>query len=230
MYKNIIKDIQDHKDKEQAKIKHNFFKTKKGEYGEGSLFLGVYSSTIRDIVKKYISKIKLSDIQKLLVSRYNEIKQAGLIALSKIYKGSNDDLYVNFYLKNIKYINNWNLVDISAYNIIGKHAYDNKDYNLIKKLIKSNDLWTKRIAVVSMYYFIKRDSFALPKYVFSKLLSDKHHLIQKAIGWMIREIYKVNEEEFYLFMNKYHNKMSKITLSYAMEKLSATEKQSILKN
>lgn len=225
MYKKIIKDIKSHKNIEQAKIQYKFFKTNENEYGYGSKFLGVYTNILRNIIKKYIENINLNDIQKLLSSEYNEMKRAGLIALSKLYKGTNDEKYVSFYLKNIKYINNWNLVDISAYNVIGKHVFDNQDNKIIYQFVKSDDLWIKRIAIVAMYYFIKRKSFDLPKYVFSKLLGDDHHLIQKAIGWMIREIYKIDKDEFFLFMNEYHNKMSKITLRYATEKLSSSEKK-----
>lgn len=212
---------------EIAVIKQSFFKTDENEYAAGDKFLGVYIPEVKKIINTYIKQLTINDLVNLLSSKYNEIRYGALFAISKLYKTTNDTKYVDLYLKYIKYVNNWNLVDISAYNIIGKYAFDNNDLSIIKKFVKSNNLWLKRIAIVSMYYFIKRESFKLPKYIFIRLLNDEHHLIQKAIGWMLREIGKINKSDLISFLTKYRNQIKSITWNYATEHLSKTEKQNL---
>lgn len=203
----------------KAKILSRFFKTGPGEYGEGDIFLGVQIPQTREVAKKYYN-IPFKDVVTLLKSKIHEERQAALLLLVHRYDiGSEiekENVYI-FYLKNTKYINNWDLVDLSADKIIGKHLME-KPKKILYELAKSNNLWERRISIISTFHFIRNNRFDDTLKISEILLSDKHDLIQKAVGWMLREIGKRNQETEEIFLRKHYRSMHRTTLRYAIER------------
>lgn len=217
------------KNPQKAEILSRFFKTKKGEYAEGDLFLGLTVPTTRTISKKYLT-LDLLSIEKLLHDEYHEVRLLALLLLVAKYKKFpqlRNEIF-SLYLKNTKYINNWDLVDLSAEHIIGFHLM-NENKDLLKKLAKSNILWERRISILSTFHFIKNKKFDEAFSISFLLLNDEHDLIHKAVGWMLREIGKrdlVAEENF---LKKHYKKMPRTMLRYAIERFDETKRQSYLK-
>ena len=221
----IKKDLEKLTNKEKAEIFQRFFKTKKGEYGEGDIFLGISVSEQRNVANKYLN-LSLSELQELLNSKIHEHRLTALLIL--IQKENNKDL-INFYLKNTKNINNWDLVDCSAHKVLGEYLID-KDKSILYKLAKSNNLWEKRIAIISTFYFIKNNQFEDTLKISEILLQDKHDLIHKAVGWMLREIGKRDLEKEENFLKKYYKEMPRTMLRYAIERFEEIKRQDYLKN
>ena len=218
MLNNLKQDLERLANKEKAVILQRFFKTGKGEYGHGDLFLGITVPEQRRIAKKY-SRLSLDDLQSLLSSKIHEYRLTSLLILIEKYKNVDKKEVVDFYLRNTKNINNWDLVDLSSHKILGNYLL-NKDKNILYKLAKSNDLWKKRISIISTFAFIRNSDFDCSLKISEILLNDKHDLIHKAVGWMLRELGKRNlkvEEEF---LKKYYKKMPRTMLRYAIEKFS----------
>jgi 3-methyladenine DNA glycosylase AlkD len=224
----IEKELLNLKNDERSKVLKRFFKTGIGEYGEGDIFLGIYVPIIRNVCKKY-SNLDLFKIQKLLESKYHEFRFSALIILiNKFEKGTkkNKKDIFNFYLKNLKYINNWDLVDVSSHKIIGSYIFNcsKKDINILYTFSKSNNLWKKRIAIISLWYFIRKDNFQDSIKICEILIDDKENLINKACGWMLREIGKRDANILYDFLDKYANIMPRVELRYSVEKLEKEDK------
>jgi len=218
MLEAIKKELQDLANEEQAKNLQRFFKTGKGEYGEGDIFLGIKVPIQREIAKKY-SGLSLPKIQELLKSKTHEHRLTGLIILSNKYKESKEEEKVNifnFYLKNTKNINNWDLVDITAPNIVGHFLFDKKK-NILYDLARSDDLWERRIAIVSTFDFIRKQEFQETLALSEILLDDKHDLIHKAVGWMLREIGKKDKAVLENFLKQHYKIMPRTMLRYAIE-------------
>ena len=218
MLEAIKKELQDLANEEQAKNLQRFFKTGKGEYGEGDIFLGIKVPIQREIAKKY-SGLSLPKIQELLKSKTHEHRLTGLIILSNKYKESKEEEKVNifnFYLKNTKNINNWDLVDITAPNIVGHFLFDKKK-NILYDLARSADLWERRIAIVSTFDFIRKQEFQETLALSEILLDDKHDLIHKAVGWMLREIGKKDKAVLENFLKQHYKIMPRTMLRYAIE-------------
>lgn len=192
-----------------------FFKTTPGHYAEHDRFLGIPVPSLRQIAKKH-SALPLTDIQTLLASPYNEERLLALFILAHQYKKSPEPTY-QFYLKNLAHVNNWNLVDSSAHLIIGAHLYT-KDKSLLLTLANSKNLWEKRIAIIATLYFIKKDQLDWTFKIAEILLHDTHDLIHKAVGWMLREAGKRNEDELTLFLDIHHAQMPRTMLRYSIEK------------
>jgi 3-methyladenine DNA glycosylase AlkD len=209
-------------------ILSRFFKTGKGEYGEGDRFLGVNVPDIRKIAKKY-QNLDFIQIEIILKNKYHEVRLLGLFILVYKYKSLNKSEYADklkkdifdFYLKNIKYINNWDLVDLSSYWVLGEYLFENPGKNkILYKFARSKNLWEKRISVVSTFAFIKRKNSEISLDIIKILLNDKHDLIHKACGWMLREIGKrIDESVLIDFLDKNIKQMSRTTLRYAIERL-----------
>jgi len=217
---------------EKAKHLKKFFKTGKGEYGEGDEFLGgVTVPQLRALAKKY-KAIELSELQELIGSKYHEYRQIALFILVNRYKKTKHESekkeLVDFYLRNRKYVNNWDLVDCSAPYITGDYFF-NKDKKTLYNFAKSTDLWEKRIAVISTFGFIKNNSFGDALKIAEILLTDKHDLIHKATGWMLREIGNRDETVEKQFLDKYVKKMPRTMLRYAIEKFPEKERIYYLK-
>lgn len=219
MLDELIKEVNSKSDAKQAENLQRFFKTGPGEYGEGDIFLGIKVPVQRQIAKKYIG-LNLLKIQELLKSKIHEHRLIALLILvSKFKKGSETERgnIFNLYLKNTKYINNWDLVDLSAPNIMGEFLIDKKK-DIIYNLAKSNNLWEKRISIISTFSYIRREEFEDSFRIVEMLLHDKHDLIHKAIGWMLREIGKKNQKVLEDFLKKHYDRIPRTTLRYAIEK------------
>ena len=217
--------------KEIAQHSLRFFKTDKGEYGHGDLFLGVRAPKIRSIAKRHID-ISITDMQTLIRSKYHEERFLGLIILVNKYaktkdKKNRNQLY-KIYVSSFKYINNWNLVDVTCPHVTGKHLID-KDRTLLYKWAKSEDLWTKRIAMVSTFSFIRKNDLEDTFKIAEILLQDKHDLIHKAVGWMLREAGKRDIKKEEIFLKKHYKTMPRTMLRYAIERFPEAKRQKYLK-
>ena len=211
---------------EKATILQKFFKTGKGEYGEGDIFLGVTVLEQRKIAKRYVD-LDLKDIKELLSNKVHEYRLTGFFIL--IYKFEKADEkekkgIVDFYLKNIKSANNWDLIDCVADKILGSYLI-NKDKEILYELAKTDNLWKKRIAIISTFEFIKNNQFEDTLKISEILLNDEHDLIHKAVGWMLREVGKRDIEIEEAFLKKYYKTMPRTMLRYAIEKFDGKKKE-----
>jgi len=230
MLEKLKKEIQESADEEKAKILQRFFKTGKGEYGEGDIFLGIIAPQMRNLAKKY-GGLPLVKIQKLLNSKYNEARWIALVILANKFKKADEQEkgnIFNFYLKNLKNINNWNLVDISAPHIVGNFLFE-KDKKILYELSRSEDLWEKRISIVSTLSFIRQNEFEDALAISELLLNDEHDLIHKAVGWMLREMGKRDIEILKDFLRKHYKNIPRTTLRYAIEKFEEEERKKWLR-
>ena len=233
---NLQKELKYAANKQKAVILQRFFKTGKGEYGEGDIFLGITVPKQREIAKKYAAKLEFSDLQELLESKIHESRLIALLILVDKYEKNKDVLLrrkiVNFYLKNTKFINNWDLVDLSVYKILGDWLLINYDkISILDKLAVSRNLWERRIAMIATYAFIRKGKTREVIRIAQILLADSHDLIHKAVGWMLREMGKrVSEPALIKFLNKYKTKMPRTSLRYAIERLHPEQREYYLKN
>lgn len=219
---DIITQIEAETNPEKAKHLQYFFKTGKGQYAEGDLFLGLAVPQTRAIVKQ-TEKLPLEEIGKLLDSPYHEIRLAGLLLLVKQYKAAKKDkieqqAVYEFYVENARKANNWDLVDLTCRDIIGMHLLDKEEErNILYTLIKSENLWEQRIAIVSTWAFIKQhqfdDTFALSL----QIMDHKHDLMHKAMGWMLREVGKMDRGALVQFLEIHRKNMPRTALRYAIE-------------
>ena len=233
MINDIIKELNSLANPEKAKILQRFFKTGKGQYGEGDIFLGITSPAQRKIAKKHYSLISLGNIQNLLNSKIHEHRQTALFILCEKYKRAKKNKILKrtiyeFYLKNISRINNWDLVDCSAPHIIGDFALKEGE-NILRFLVKSENMWERRIAMVSTYSFIRKRNFGEALFIADALINDDSELVQKAVGWMLREIGKRNLSSLELFLSTRYKKMPRIMLRYAIEKFPEEKRRRYLK-
>lgn len=221
LLKDIKKEIQKAGNPEKAKFLMRFFKTKEGQYGHGDLFLGLTVPQSRIIAQKY-KDLALSDVQKLLESKYHEERLIALLILVRNFQKGSKELQkkiFDLYLANTDYINNWDLVDLSADKIVGGYLLDKKDRSVLVRLTYSENVWDRRIAIIATFQFIKtkkeyKDTFRISEI----LLNDKHDLIHKAVGWMLREVGKrCSAEVLVQFLNKHYKVMPRTMLRYAIE-------------
>lgn len=230
MFAALIREIQEHKNLEKAKMLQRFFKTGPGEYGEGDKFLGISVPTSRTIAKKY-SGLSLPHIQKLLSSVVHEYRLIGLLILVDKFKKAGEkgkgDLF-NFYVNNTKWVNNWDLVDLTAHNIVGAFLEDKKRDKLYS-LAQSRHLWERRIAMIACYWFIKKEDYKDALRIAEMLINDSHDLIHKAVGWMLREIGNRNRSVEETFLQKHYTKMPRTMLRYAIEKFPEPLRKKYLK-
>lgn len=232
-HKDIIKELSKLKNSKKAKILSRFFKTGKGEYGEGDIFLGITVPEQRKVAKKFL-EISLYEISKLLKSKIHEHRFTALEILVLKYGKEKDqkekEKIVSFYLKNLKSVNNWDLVDTSAPYILGDFLKDKKDRSVLYKLIKSKNIWERRVSIVSCATFIKQNDFKDILNLSEIVLNDKEDLIAKAYGWMLREVYKKDKKTLISFLNKNANKMKRVALRYSIEKMDKEERVKYMKN
>lgn len=205
-------------DPEKAKHSSRFFKAGPGQYGEGDEFLGITVPEQRKVAKKY-RELPATEIQKLLQNKYHEFRLTALMLMVyKIEKGGVAELeeMTNLYLNNLVAVNNWDLVDSSCYHILGRYLKD-KEREMLYDFAKSDDLWKKRIAMITCYRFIKNDDFRDAFQIAEILLHNEHDLIHKAVGWMLREIGKRDLESEETFLKKHYQTMPRTMLRYAIE-------------
>jgi len=246
MLNELKVEMQNLKNSKKAKILSRFFKTGKGEYGEGDNFFGINVPEQRKLAKKYYD-LNLDEIQKLLSSNIHEYRMTALfILVDKYQKADNKEEIVNLYLKNTKNINNWDLVDLTAPNILGnhllltskhsmqlstsKHSMQLPNRNILYSLANSNNLWEKRIAVLSTFAFIRNNQFEDSLKIAEILLKDKHDLIHKAVGWMLREIGKRDLKTEEAFLARHCSAMPRTMLRYAIEKFDERKRKFYLSN
>lgn len=238
LVENILQELREKSSAERKRMNEYFFKTGKGQYGEGDIFLGVSVPDTRAVAKKYFQKIDIKHLQKILQSKIHEERLLALEMLIMKYESvknlSQKEIkkqkreYLRFYLRNLKYVNNWDLVDTSASYIVGDYLYnyENKKISLLIKLAKSKNLWQKRVGIVATYYFIRQKSYKEILEIAEIVKNDKHDLLQKALGWMLREVYKnVNEEVVRKFLYENIKTLPRTTLRYAIEKMEESERK-----
>ncbi|NWG27872.1 MAG: DNA alkylation repair protein [Ignavibacteriaceae bacterium] len=214
---------------EISKTMRWFFKTGKGDYGEGDVFAGLNVPAQRKLAREF-KDLSKSDLKILLKSRLHEERLISLFILVDKYENAQEkerEKIFSLYLKNRKRINNWDLVDLSAPKIIGKHLL-NKDKSLLFKFAVSKNLWERRIAILSTYEFIRNDKFDATMKIAALLLRDEHDLIHKAVGWMLREIGKRDLQTEEKFLKAHYKKMPRTMLRYAIEKFPETKRKKYL--
>lgn len=222
----VIEELLNLRNEEEAKHLMRFFKTQKGEYGEGDIFLGIRVPVTRKIVKKYYNSVCYAELQKMLDSKYHEIRLCALLIMVEIFERTDrkSDI-VNLYVKNVSNINNWDLVDLTAHKIIGAYYLITGDDAIIRKLASSNHLWSERIAVVSQWSVLKQGKFDLLLELCEKFLTHKHDLMHKATGWMLREAGKKDINVLLSFLDKYAKVMPRTELRYSIERLTNEQKK-----
>jgi 3-methyladenine DNA glycosylase AlkD len=272
----LKKEIKQAANPQKAKHLMRFFKTEKGEYGEGDIFLGIMVPKSRELAKKY-ADLDIKQLGELIKSKYHEERLLALFILVNKYKKTNHKkICFHFYIKNMKYINNWDLVDLSTPNIVGEHLLlldstrslsdssepggdtlktsDNKSNSTVdntsrdiswkilkntlregsrpidslKLLIKSENVWERRIGVLATFRFIKVGKFTESLKLAEMLINDRHDLMHKAVGWMLREIGKRDQKTEIEFLNKYYRKMPRTMLRYSIEKFPKDLRQSYM--
>lgn len=230
MYKKIISELIKHQRPEKSAFMERFFKTGKGQYGEGDQFLGISMPDQRKVAKKYYKITDYNDIEKLLQSPIHEYRMAGLLLLVYKYEKTSEDkekIY-NFYIKHRKAINNWDLVDVTTPNIVGAYLLD-KEKDILYKFAHSKDLWERRISILATFRFIKDNQFKDTIKISKILLKDKHDLIHKAVGWMLRELGKKDLTTLKLFLKKHYKEMPRTMLRYSIERFPEEERKRYLK-
>lgn len=229
MLQRIRKDLYKYARKQKAKILRSFFKTGPGEYAEGDIFIGVKVPEIRSVVRRN-SDIIPEAIIELMTSKVHEERLLGLLLLIQKYQahpGQRLFLY-DIYLRHTRYINNWDLVDVTAAHIVGDFLSD-KDKSPLYRLARSTSLWERRIAIVATHYFIRKRQFAETLKISEMLLDDEHDLIHKAVGWMLREVGKRDQAVLERFLKKYYTTMPRTMLRYAIERFPERKRKAYLK-
>jgi 3-methyladenine DNA glycosylase AlkD len=208
-----------------------FFKTGKGQYGEGDIFIGVSNPQVQALVKTFYKNIQMPEIQELIDDKIHELRFAGLLVLVNQYTKApknQQQMIVDFYLKNLSQINNWDLVDCSAYKILGKFLMD-KDRQILYDLAETGHLWSERVAVVSTVEFIRNGQFTDIFRLSERFLTHPHDLMHKACGWMLREVGKRDELALEEFLDEHLTKMPRTMLRYAIEKMEEKKRLGYLK-
>lgn len=225
----VQKSLRQQADPEKAQIYKRFFKTGPGEYGEGDVFIGVVVPKIRKVVKEF-KDLPHTEILKLLKSKVHEDRMMALLVwVYQFQKGDEKTQTRIFkaYLQNVKYINNWDLVDVTVAHIVGAYLYE-RDKSILTQLSKSKDLWERRISIVATHYFIRQNLFKPTLQISKNLLKDEHDLIHKAVGWMLREVGKRDKSSLVQFLNQHVDSMPRTMLRYAIEKFSEKQRQEYL--
>lgn len=217
----------------KGEILQTFFKTRKGEYGEGDIFIGVTVPDQRSVAKEFYKTITLDELSELLSSKIHEHRLTALLMLVYKFEKTKDKIgqkeIIDFYLKHTKHINNWDLVGTSCYKILGRYCFENQDSNILEKFSVSENMWEKQMAIVATMHHIKKGKFELTKTFALKNLKHPHDLMHKATGWLLREIGKMNETELLDFLNLHYKEMPRTCLRYAIEKLDEELRQNYLK-
>jgi len=213
-----------------ANILQRFFKTGPGQYGEGDLFLGIKIPPLRALAKQY-RDADLASIAALLGSKYHEERMFALLLLMQFYATADEagkQTAYDLYLGSTRHINNWDLVDVSAPHIVGRHL-EARPRKVLQRLAKSGSLWERRIAMVSTLHFIRRNDFSDTLRIAEMLLDDGHDLMHKAVGWMLREVGKRDQRTLETFLQQHYPRLPRTALRYAIEKFPLKLKQQAMK-
>lgn len=218
MLPKLRKDLKKLSNKKKALVMQRFFKTGEGEYGFGDVFLGLTVPQSRSLAIKY-KDLSFEQITQLLRSEIHEERLISLLIL--VHQFQHEEMLqrrvYEFYVKNTKLINNWDLVDLSSDKIVGEYLID-KPRIILYKLVKSNNLWERRIAMIATYAFIKKGEFEDTLKIAEELIADKNDLIQKAVGWMLREVGNRDISTEEKFLKIHYKNMGRVALRYAIEK------------
>ena len=217
-------------DPARARQSHRFFKTGRGEYAEGDVFLGIKVPELRKLAKTHTT-VGMDAIEDLLQSTFHEHRQLALFLLAEQFTRSSpakQKEIVDFYLDHTQQVNNWDLVDASAHVILGAFL-QNRDKSILYRLASSTSLWERRIAIVSTWHFIRNGQINDTFKIATLLMADKQDLIHKSVGWMLREAGKRNEMALLTFLREHYQRMPRTMLRYAIEKLPETQRQAFLK-
>ena len=237
MNSRLFSGILAHQDPSQVEGLSRFFKTGKGQYGEGDRFLGIKVPVTREVVKLYWQETSFDDLEVCIASEYHEMRLAALLTLVQIFKHAkkNQDLQqrcIDFYLAHTEFINNWDLVDLSCYELLGAWLLD-KDRTLLYDLARDGKtIWEQRIGMVSTMQFIRHgqldDTYAIAEIFLNKPLP-LHDLLQKAVGWLLREAGKHDEQRLKVWLSTRYKEMPRTMLRYAIEKFTEEERAGYLK-
>ncbi|MFA5829887.1 MAG: DNA alkylation repair protein [Candidatus Gracilibacteria bacterium] len=238
----LKQEIMLHANPVKATLLQRFFKTGPGQYGEGDKFAGINVPIIRQIAQKY-QDLTFDEIDVIIKSTIHEERLAALLILVAKYEKGQESVQkavFDFYMMHLDYINNWDLVDLSADKIIGAYLFEHapifqvgirsfKPTELLEELADSKNMWHRRISVLATFYFIKKNQFVYAFQIATMLLKDKHDLIHKAVGWMLREIGKRSQEAEEYFLKLHYKKMPRTMLRYAIERFPEELRQAYLK-
>ena len=227
---DVHKDLKKLGNPEHAAVSQRFFKTGPGQYGEGDIFIGVRVPVLRKLAGE-CKDLPVRQIEILLRSPIHEERLLAVLLFVRIFKTGPDDVKKDIYdryLKSTEFINNWDLVDVSAEHIVGAYLMD-KSRRPLYRLAKSKKLWERRIAIMATFHFVKRREFAETLKISAMLLGDRHDLIHKATGWMLREIGKRDLRTEETFLKEHYKNMPLTMLRYAIEKFPEDKRQRYLK-
>ncbi len=230
MLKDLEKELKRYAKEERGKLLQGFFKTGPGEYGEGDVFLGLTMGEQRLLAKKF-SGLAINDIQTLLDSEIHEKRMVSLLVLMERYKKADEkgkEKIFDFYIKNARKVSNWDLVDVTCPHVVGDFLL-NKNREVLYKLAKSDNLWERRISIISTAAFIRNNDFSDTFKIAKILLKDKHDLIHKAVGWMLREVGKKDQEVLEIFLKKHYKQMPRTMLRYSIERFEERKRKSYLR-
>ena len=214
-------------DEEKKIVLPRFFKTGKGQYGEGDKFLGVTVPNIREVAKEY-KDVSIDILKELIHSPWHEMRMCALLILVINSKKNVTKETFDFYLSQSKYINNWDLVDLSAPQIVGQYLLD-KERDTLNNLTESELLWDNRIAIVSTLTFIRNNDLDDTYKLSLKMMNHKHDLMHKSIGWMLREAGKRDEKRLYDFVMEHKSIMPRTMLRYSIEKFAPDIRKELMK-
>lgn len=223
---SIRADLKTLNNPEKAKILSRFFKTGKGEYGEGDIFHGITVPVQRRIAIKY-QDASFDDLHELMTDRIHEHRLVAIFILISQYDKADTSgkiACVDFYLQHIPYINNWDLIDLSAGKILGDHFLD-RDKSVLYGFARSENLWKRRIAMLATYAFIRNNRYEDSLKIAEILLQDQHDLIHKAVGWMLREIGKRDQPAEEEFLRRHYKVMPRTMLRYAIERFDKKKRE-----
>jgi 3-methyladenine DNA glycosylase AlkD len=214
----------------QARVLQGFFKTGKGEYGEGDVFRGIKIPVLRKLAKKY-QDMTCAEVGELLTSKFHEDRMLALLLLMKKYLKVNDagkkNIYT-MYLRNTRFINNWDLVDVTAHHIVGHYLMD-KNREPLYRLARSKTLWERRIAIIATFHYIRQNKFDDTLKIAGMIIEDPHDLMHKAVGWMLREVGKRALQVEEQFLKTHYRQMPRTMLRYAIERFPEAKRRAYLK-
>lgn len=226
--KSLVADLKALQNVESGIFLQRFFKTGPGEYGEGDMFLGLQVPQTRSIVKKYQKDLSIADLDWLLGSKWHEVRLAAVIAMRSQYSKADATLQrqlYNLYISHIGIgINNWDIIDISCPHIVGAHVFGANNNDPLFALAEQ-DLWQKRVSIISTFWHLKNGDPTLTYALAEVLVYEKHDLLQKAVGWSLREMGKLDGQMLRQFLNEYAATMPRTALRYALEHLPTKEKE-----
>ncbi len=233
---SLSQEILHRQNPEQAEHLSRFFKTGKGEYGEGDKFLGIKVPVVREIVKKCWQSVSFYELEACVTSEYHEMRLAGLLTLVQFFKAAKGDrglqqLNVSFYLSHLQFVNNWDLVDLTCYEILGVWLLD-KDRKMLYDMVENGTtIWEQRIGIVTTMQFLRHgeldDTYALAE-LFLKKPAPLHDLLQKAAGWLLREAGKRDEQRLRDWLEPRRTTMPRTMLRYAIERFPEEERKRML--